>query len=122
MIDPIDSNRLYAVAASGGLWRLNDVSNPLVSWKPLTDQNETLLTTSVAIAQSDNNVIYLANNLGHLLRSPNGGSTWIRMGTQDLGYVRRIIVHPSYDKLIFIASYTGLWRSIESWLIHGTPV
>jgi hypothetical protein len=113
IIDPVNNNRIYAASSNGGLWRLNDVSKyPIVSWVPLTDQNESLITTSVAIAPSDNNVIYIANGLGHLLRSPKAGSNWIRMGTIELGYVRKIIVHPSYDKLIYVASSTGLWKSL----------
>ena len=112
IVDPVDDNTIYAAAADGGLWRLTDViSYPTSSWIPLTDQNDSLITRSVAIAASDNNVIYIADGLGYLLRSSDRGLTWKRTNKTNIGLVYKIIVNPLNEDIVFIASNTGLWRS-----------
>src|SRR5439155_22797344 len=53
-IDPNNSDRLYAVAQGGGLWKLDSVYNyPATSWLPLSDQHASLVGFAVAIAPSN---------------------------------------------------------------------
>lgn len=116
VVDPVNSNTIYAASSDGGLWRLNDVSKyPSVTWVPLTDQNDSLITRSVAVAPSNNRVIYIADGLGHILRSDDRGSTWSLTSKTILGWWRqgiyKIIVNPINENYIFVASNYGLWRS-----------
>jgi hypothetical protein len=116
VVDPVNSRTIYAASSDGGLWRLNDISKyPSVTWVPLTDQNDSLITRSVAIAPSNNKVIYIADGLGHILRSPNRGSTWSLTSKTILGWWRegiyKIIINPINENYIFVASNYGLWRS-----------
>lgn len=118
VVDPVNSNTIYAASADGGLWRINDVSRyPGVAWVPLTDQNMSLKTACVAIAPSENNVLYMADGLGYLLRSRDRGLSWYRTNATKLGNgergIYKIIVNPLNENFIFVASNSGLWRSID---------
>ena len=119
VVDPVNSNRIYAASSDGGLWRLNDISRyPSVTWVSLTDQTESLMTRSVAIATSNNKVIYIANGLNHILRSGDRGSTWNLTTKISLGWWRegiyKIIVSPLNENMLFVASNFGLWRSTDA--------
>jgi hypothetical protein len=122
-IDPNNSDRLYALAQGGGLWRLNSVANyPAETWSPLSDQHASLLGLAVAIAPSDSTIVYLAEG-DSLLRSADGGSTWSPAAAPALwlygtsGWdqsVRRIVIDPTNADRVLIASNTGLWLTTDS--------
>jgi photosystem II stability/assembly factor-like uncharacterized protein len=110
--DPVDKNMIYAAGANGGLWRLDNViAHPTSVWRPLTDHNDSLAINAFAIAPSENNVIYIADGLGSLLRSRDRGSTWNRTSTTNLGSAYKIIVNPLNENFVFVASDKGFWRS-----------
>ncbi len=112
IIDPQNNDRLYAVAASGGLWRLDSIMRyPRTTWAPLTDQQQTLALRAVAVPPSNNSVVYYADYFNKLLRSEDRGRSWSITSDIDLGQVRKIIVSPSDPDFLFLATSTGLWRS-----------
>ncbi len=81
---PTISGTLLAGAAGGGVWRTRDSGR---TWEPLTDGIPNLSVGAVAYAPSDPDVVYLGTGEGGyaidfipgigLLRSEDGGDTWI---------------------------------------------
>ena len=112
VVDPSDSNRIYAAAANGGVWVLDSVSTyPSTTWRPLTDQLENLQMRAIAVARSDPQILYAANGLRYLYRSPDRGVSWSRTSNTDLGYIRKILIHPSNPQMVIVASHHGLYIS-----------
>lgn len=114
LVDPGNSNRIYAAAYNGGVWVLDGVSSyPSVTWQPLTDQLEGLQMRAIAVAASDNQVVCAANSLEYMYRSSDRGLNWVRTSNTHLGYVRKILVHPSDPQTVFVASSTGFRVSLD---------
>ena len=121
-IDPSDVRTLYAISASGGVFRLNDVTQyPAVSWRPLSDSLERLRFRRLAVAPSDRSIVYSANSRKELLTNPilvtsdifqstNGGESWHSIQARGTGVVHRLAVDPSDATRVWAATSTGLWR------------
>ena len=81
---PTIAGTLLAGAAGGGVWRTRDSG---LTWEPLTDGIPNLSVGAVAYAPSDPDIVYLGTGEGGyaidfipgigLLRSEDGGDTWI---------------------------------------------
>ena len=128
VIDPTNTRRLYAVSASGGVWRLEDVTlyPGARRWAPLTDSLERLRFRRLAVAPGDSAILYAANSRKDLLIEPigvrsevfqstNRGTSWHPIHSEELGTVHRLVVELENARRVFAATSTGLWR----W--GGTP-
>jgi hypothetical protein len=106
------SDRLYAAASDGGIWRLDSLAAyPGTTWVPLTDGQPSLVINCIAVSAADNSVVYYVDEPGHLFRSSDRGDTWLPAGDASLFYARRLLVHPTDPNTIYVATSTGLWRS-----------
>ena len=115
IVDPTNSDRLYAAAADGGVWRLDSVAAyPGSSWIPLTDQQPNLSSSSVAVAGSDSRVVYYADALEYVYRSDDRGGSWIRTSATKISHVHKLIVHPSDSNTVYAATDTGVWFTGDS--------
>ena len=122
IVDPTNHRRLYAVAANGGVWRLDDVEEyPQTGWRPLTDGLPSLRFRTMAVAPSRGRVLYAANSVkelsanpdrvfSELYRSADRGLTWQAIHDAGMGVMHRIFVHPANPGVVLVASSTGLWR------------
>ena len=80
---PTSAGTYYIAAAGGGVWKTTDAGS---SWAPITDGQASLSMGAIAVAPSDENVVYAgtgeANNSADsnygvgILRSADGGATW----------------------------------------------
>jgi len=114
VVDPSNANRLYCAASNGGIWRLANISSyPSMTWQPLSDQLDNLSMSAMAVAPSDPQVLYATNALQYLYRSADGGANWIRTSPSNLGYVHRLLVHPSDANTVFAASSSGFRVSFD---------
>jgi photosystem II stability/assembly factor-like uncharacterized protein len=112
IVDPTNPDRLYAAASHGGVWTLPSVFLfGDVAWTPLTDANDTLVTSAIAVAASDVSVIYLVDGLGRLLRSDTRGASWNLTGSPNVGNVHHLLVDPRDANVVWVASTSGLKRS-----------
>lgn len=108
-IDPNHPDTIYVGAAQGGVWKSTDNG---ASWAPLTD---TLTDASLAVgalAIAPNGDIYVGtgegNNSGDsyygagILKSTDGGRTWIRLGASTFGRsaFTKLIVSPTGSSII----------------------
>src|SRR6478609_2237905 len=82
---PTDSNILFAVTASGGIFKS---SNEGISWKPLSDNLPLTSCASLIVNPLNPNIMYLGtgdanyNSTGYgVYKSTNGGLTWVISNT-----------------------------------------
>lgn len=113
VIDPGDHNRIYTTTANGGLWVLDDVSRyPGGStWRPLTDSEDDLTTQCMAVAPSDNRILYYADAASRLFRSDDRGVSWAPTRAATFDLANRILVDPTDADTVYIATEGGFFRS-----------
>ena len=99
----------YAATASGGVWKSSDGG---LTWKSIFDDQPTSSIGSLAVAESDPNVVYVgsgeANIRGNvspgagIFRSTDAGKTWKHVWKQ-LGQIGTIAVHPKNPDVCYAA-------------------
>ncbi len=121
--DPGNSQRIYAGAAGGGLWRTDDAG---ASWEPLTDTYPFIAIGGVAVKPGDPTRIIVGTGQGQpggnavdgigVWRSLNGGSSWQstslhhdRDTTNGFYFVK---YHPNAS-VVFAGSQSALSRSVD---------
>jgi photosystem II stability/assembly factor-like uncharacterized protein len=108
---PGDPSVYYFGAVAGGVWRTTDAGS---TWQPLFDKEPISSIGSIAVAESDANVIYVGtgeacirNNISFgdgVYKSTDGGKTWQNVGLRDTRHIGRIIVHPRNPDIVFVAA------------------
>ncbi len=86
VVDPSNSNNVYAGSVSGGVWKSTDAGS---SWFPLKDDMENLAVCALAIDPNNSNIIYAGTGEGFfnydarqgegIFKSTDGGSSWSRL-------------------------------------------
>src|SRR5260370_6450963 len=95
-------NTYYFGAVAGGVWKTTDGG---VSWDPLCDKQTTSSIGSIALSDSDPNVIYagtgeacIRGNISFgdgVYKSTGGGKTWNNIGLKDTHHIRTVIMQPA---------------------------
>ncbi len=108
---PSQLNTYYFGAAAGGVWKTMDGG---ISWDPLFDKQTTSSIGSIAVSNSDPNVIYVGTgeacirgNISFgdgVYRSNDGGKTWNNVGLKDTRHIGKVIVHPTNPDVAFVAA------------------
>jgi photosystem II stability/assembly factor-like uncharacterized protein len=111
-IDALVSNPnvIWLGSASGGVWKTD---NSGVSWTPVFDEQPILNIGSVAIQQSNPNIVYVGTGEGNprnsisigegLYKTMDGGRTWRRMGLEKTRNIHRIIIDPVNPNNVYAA-------------------
>ena len=124
VVDPTNSNVIYAGTAQGGVWKTSDGG---VTWTPQNDNNVSLAIGALAMDPSNHLVLYAGTGEGNfsgdsyygngVLNTTNGGATpWTELATGTFAGVRfsRLVVTPGTPARLFGATGSGLCRSINS--------
>ena len=119
---PTNPNILLLGSASGGLWRS---VNGGQSWTSNTDGLENLGFSDIVFSESNPNIVYAATgdrdggdtySVG-ILKSFDGGLSWQTTGltfTQNAKRkIYKLLVHPSNDSIVYMASTTGFRISVD---------
>lgn len=104
-------NTFYFGNTGGGVWKTNDGGS---NWKNITDKYFGGTIGAVAVAPSDETVIYVgegentmrgnvAEGLGGIWRSDDGGKNWRNLGLKDGRHIIRIVVHPKDPNTVWVA-------------------
>jgi photosystem II stability/assembly factor-like uncharacterized protein len=115
---PSQPRTFYMGVASGGLFRTTDGG---VSWTPLGEGVIPLGSMgSVAVADSDPNVIYVGTGSDSVrsnvstgrgvYRSTDGGASWQFAGLYDAGQIGAIRIHPSNPNVAWVAAYGDAFK------------
>jgi photosystem II stability/assembly factor-like uncharacterized protein len=106
---PGDPLTYYAAVAGGGVWKSADGG---VTWKATFDDQIDSSIGSIAVANSDPNIVYVgageANIRGNvaaghgIYKSTDGGKSWNHVWKQE-GQIGQIIVHPRNPDIAFAA-------------------
>jgi photosystem II stability/assembly factor-like uncharacterized protein len=109
---PSQPRTFYMGVASGGLFRTTDAG---ATWVPLTDGKVPLGSTgSVAVADSDPNVIYLGTGSDDVrsnvstgrgvYKTTDGGQTWKFVGLYNTGQIGGVRIHPTNPNIVWVAA------------------
>jgi photosystem II stability/assembly factor-like uncharacterized protein len=108
---PSQPNTYYFGAVAGGVWKTTDGG---VTWDPLFDKQSTSSIGSIAVAESDANVIYagtgeacIRGNISFgdgVYKSIDAGKTWTNIGLKDTRHIGKVIVNPTNPDVVFVAA------------------
>ena len=115
-VDLSNTNRIFAGAASGGVWRSEDGGT---SWKPVFDEQNNLSIGAIKINQKNPAEVWAGTGEGNprnslntgngIYKSLDGGTTWKKMGLENTKTIHRIIVHRDNPNIVFAASLGSPW-------------
>jgi photosystem II stability/assembly factor-like uncharacterized protein len=117
---PTDSNKIYAGAAGGGVWKSIDAG---ATWTPLTEGLSDLSVGALAVAPSSPDTVYLGTGEGGyaidfipgigFLKSTDGGVTWNLPSSVIATTFYRISVHPTNANELVAGTNGGAFRSTD---------
>ncbi|MBU1101488.1 MAG: T9SS type A sorting domain-containing protein [Bacteroidetes bacterium] len=115
LVDPTDNTgaTFFAATVGGGVWK---TTNSGVSWINKTPELATLSTTSIDIARSNTNVMYVGTGMGFgrvvdlagsgIWKSTDHGETWFQLestaNNELYAAVNRLIVSPEDENLVLV--------------------
>jgi photosystem II stability/assembly factor-like uncharacterized protein len=106
-----NKNTFYFGATGGGVWKTTDGGS---NWKNITDKYFGGTIGAIALAPTDENIIYVGEGENTLRgnesegkdgmwRSDDGGRTWRNIGLKDARHIIRILVHPRDPNTVWAA-------------------
>jgi photosystem II stability/assembly factor-like uncharacterized protein len=115
---PTQPRTFYIGVASGGLFRTTDGG---ATWLPIADGKIPLGSMgSIAIADSDPNVIYVGTGSDGVrsnvstgrgvYKTTDAGATWQFVGLYDAGQIGAVRIHPSNPNILWVAAYGDAFK------------
>ncbi|HSQ28422.1 MAG TPA: hypothetical protein VLN49_01150, partial [Gemmatimonadaceae bacterium] len=115
---PSEPRTFYMGVASGGVFKTTDAG---ASWRPITDGKVPLGSTgSIAVAESDPNVIYLGTGSDDIrsnvstgrgiYKSADGGDHWTFSGLYDAGQIGAVRIHPTNPNVAWVAAIGNAFK------------
>ncbi len=122
-----DFKTYYIAAASGGVWKTTDNGQ---SFKPIFDHLGALGIGDMALAPSDDQIIWVGtgeNNSSRstyagagVYKSTDGGASWEFMGLPFSQHIGQIQVHPSNPEIVWVGSMGALYSKNEERGLYKT--
>jgi photosystem II stability/assembly factor-like uncharacterized protein len=107
---------IYVASASGGVWK---TENEGTTWTPIFENMVTAAVGDIALAPSDQNIVWVGTGEHNIFRSSqagvgvfksaDGGKTWAHMGLADTNTISRILVHPTNPDIVYVAAGGHEW-------------
>ena len=110
-------NTFYFGATGGGVWKTTDGG---ANWKNISDKSFGGTIGAVAVAKSDESVIYVgegentlrgnvSEGLDGIWRSNDGGRSWKNIGLKEARHIVRIIIDPRNPDVVWVAAMGHLF-------------
>src|SRR4030095_3776795 len=121
-------NTFYFGATGGGVWKTTDGGS---NWKNISDKYFGSSIGAVAVAPSDESIIYVgegentmrgnvSEGLGGIWRTEDGGRTWQSKGLKDGRHIIRILIHPRNPDIVWAAVMGHLFGPNEERGVYKT--
>jgi photosystem II stability/assembly factor-like uncharacterized protein len=126
---PGDPTTYYFGATGGGVWKSTDAA---MTWSSVFDKEGTSAIGSIAVANSNHNVVYVGTgeacirgNISHgdgVYKTLDGGKTWKNVGLRDSRAIGKVIINPTNPDIAFVAALghpfgpnpeRGIFRTID---------
>jgi photosystem II stability/assembly factor-like uncharacterized protein len=126
---PGDPTTYYFGATGGGVWKSTDGA---ISWSPVFDKEGTGSIGSLAVANSDHNIIYVGTgeacirgNISQgdgVYKSYDAGKSWKHIGLTDTRAIGKVIINPNNPDIVFVAALghpygpnaeRGIFRTVD---------
>ena len=108
---PGNASTFYFGAVAGGVWQTTDGGG---TWNSLTDDTPISSVGAIAIAPSNQNVIYVGTGEAAprgdmtygdgVYKSTDGGKTWTHLGLEDTRQIGALIVDPNNPDIVLVAA------------------
>jgi len=117
---PGEPATFYVAFGSGNLWKTTDNG---LTFRPIFDNQPVQGIGDIAVSPSNPSTIWLgsgeslkkARNFtmpgAGIYRSEDGGETWRHMGLESTWQIGEIAVHPSNDKVAYVAALGKFWST-----------
>ena len=109
-------NTFYFGGTGGGVWKTIDAGS---NWKNISDKFFGGSIGAVAVAPSDNTILYagegeptLRGNVSEgfgMWRTDDGGRNWKKIGLDDSRHIARIVIHPKNPDIVWVAAIGHLF-------------
>jgi photosystem II stability/assembly factor-like uncharacterized protein len=121
-------NTFYMGATGGGVWKTTDGGS---NWKNISDKYFGSTIGAVAVAPTNDNIIYagegentmrgnVSEGLGGIWRSDDAGKTWRNLGLKDARHIIRIVIHPQDPNTVLLAVMGHLFGPNEERGVYKT--
>lgn len=121
-------NLFYMGATGGGVWKTQDGGN---NWKNISDKYFGGSIGAVAVAPSDNGILYVgegensmrgnvSEGLSGMWKSEDGGRSWMNIGLKDTRHITRIIIHPKNPDIVWVAAVGHLFGANQQRGVYKT--
>jgi len=107
---PSQPATFYMGAVGGGVWKTTDAGR---TWVSVWDNQPTGSIGSIAVADSNPNVVYVASGEGlarpdlsigdGVYKSTDAGKTWTSLGLKDSQQIGEIAIDPKDDNRVYVA-------------------
>ncbi len=124
LIDPMNTDTMYAAAVAGGIWKTTDGGS---SWVALNDMMANLAVCSLVMDPNNSNVLYAGTGEGYfyfnggdwvrgngIFKSTDSGATWEQLAdtaNSSFFFVNDIVVSKGNSQRIYAGTRAGIWRS-----------
>lgn len=110
--EPGNPQVAYIGAASGGIWKTEDMG---FNWRPVFDETDDSSIGALAIAPSAHRQVWAGTGETFLIRpahavgngvykSSDAGKSWKKVGLENTYRISRVIVHPTDTNVVYVAS------------------
>lgn len=113
-VNPSNQNIIYVGSPGGGIWK---TINGGTTWTPLSEYNSVwMYIYSITIDPINTNIIYAGtgNSGNQIIKSTDAGLTWNLIGSGPTGTIRKILIHPTSNNIVFACASNGIFRSTNS--------